>query len=390
VVCGACAPDDSATEPYTVRDSAGVEVVQTQAPPEPLPWRVSAEPSVRIGADPASADGALYRVVGVASVPGGDIVIANAGSSELLFYDRTGSRGRVAGGEGQGPSEFMGMAGMVVGPGDSIHVFDGASQRFSVFTSEGDFVRDQRVPTDSTLLSRLVALTADGFVMLPRSRNDAGTASEIRRWRDSTRFMLLRGDEVEPLPAYRWTEMWETPDSYGWVMFGGSDITAFEAEGARAADGYDGSLVFLSLDGSVRRIARWPAEPQDFDLDAMIQAARDMGASEDQLRDAEAQVRDEPYQFPETVQAYDEQVVDAEGVSWLRRQRFPWHDPLNTGDRWDLVSAEGRLLGYVDLSPGFVPHEIGESYLLGVSTDPLGVEVVHLYELERVAEAAGN
>jgi hypothetical protein len=48
-----------------------------------------------------------------------------------------------------------------------------------------------------------------------------------------------------------------------------------------------------------------------------------------------------------------------------------------------VFSDEGVLLGTVAIPPDLSIMEIGQDYVLGVWRDPLDVEFVHLYSLQR-------
>lgn len=75
-----------------VRDSAGVRIVQNGYSGQPVPenWRLSEQPLLEIGGLEARPGHDLFRVVGALLLADGTIVVANAGSHELRFYDGTG------------------------------------------------------------------------------------------------------------------------------------------------------------------------------------------------------------------------------------------------------------------------------------------------------------
>ncbi|MEX2611414.1 MAG: hypothetical protein WEA24_15940 [Gemmatimonadota bacterium] len=59
----------------------------------------------------------------------------------MLVYDSAGSLSRTVGSQGQGPGEFMLATMPVLGPGDSVFVFDVGLQRLTVFTPDLSFAR---------------------------------------------------------------------------------------------------------------------------------------------------------------------------------------------------------------------------------------------------------
>src|SRR5690606_37218699 len=109
--CGAA--DRTGDRPATtVRDSAGIVIVENAAIPGPdeLDWRIADSPSVVIGRAEGEADDVLHSVSGAVRLRDGRIVIADGGSSELRFYDPQGRYRSTAGRRGGGPGEFRSLS----------------------------------------------------------------------------------------------------------------------------------------------------------------------------------------------------------------------------------------------------------------------------------------
>ena len=66
------------------------------------------------------------------------------------------------------------------------------------------------------------------------------------------------------------------------------------------------------------------------------------------------------------------------GSSAATTRREFRHSPNRT-----VFDPDGRALGFVETPGGFGVFEIGEDYILGSTTDELGVEYVQLRELGR-------
>ena len=88
-----------------VTDSAGVEIVENEdyAWPEGQAWRLADDPILDIGLLEGEDAYQLFDVVGALRLTDGGIVVANAGSFELRFYDANGTHLFSVGREGGGP-----------------------------------------------------------------------------------------------------------------------------------------------------------------------------------------------------------------------------------------------------------------------------------------------
>ena len=97
-----------------VRDSAGIRLVENVATAEAAPvLRLSEQPVVRIGALEGAPEYLLNRVQGATRLSDGTIVVANNGSSELRYYDRSGRHFALSGDDRAraGHGDIRGRAG---------------------------------------------------------------------------------------------------------------------------------------------------------------------------------------------------------------------------------------------------------------------------------------
>ena len=114
VGCGGGEPEPA--ENWTARDSAGVRVVENLRPAwgPGQTWRISDEPVLEIGVEEGEEAYELYRVVDALRLDDGRIVVSNAGTGELRFFDHQGTHLWNAGRHGQGPGEFGEFSSMRV------------------------------------------------------------------------------------------------------------------------------------------------------------------------------------------------------------------------------------------------------------------------------------
>jgi hypothetical protein len=83
-------------------------------------------------------------------------------------------------------------------------------------------------------------------------------------------------------------------------------------------------------------------------------------------------------QFPPTMPAYGQVLVDSDGNIWVSRYAV-----TRSSGTWDVFDADGQLLGEVQLPPRFRPRQITGSWLIGTSRDELEVERVQVHALRK-------
>jgi hypothetical protein len=176
-----CGGDNPSARAPSVRDSAGVHIVEN----EPMAiatgaWRLDTIPLVDIGAGEDTTQN-LSRVAGAIRLENGDVVVADNGSHSLRWYGNDGRFIRMAGGQGKGPGEFLGIGWMRRGPGDSIVAYDQSQGRLSIFDTKGAHSGDRLLTSSGRSPPPAVAPLDDGSflaVTYPQtSRDVTGEAS---------------------------------------------------------------------------------------------------------------------------------------------------------------------------------------------------------------------
>ena len=100
----ACAGSDAEGPAHTVRDSAGVRIVENARPAwkSGKAWTLDSTLLI-IGANGTGAGQQLHRVTGAVRLGDGTLVIADGGSQQLFRYDPRGSFLGAVGRPGDGP-----------------------------------------------------------------------------------------------------------------------------------------------------------------------------------------------------------------------------------------------------------------------------------------------
>ena len=57
--------------------------------------------------------------------------------------------------------------------------------------------------------------------------------------------------------------------------------------------------------------------------------------------------------------------------------------PADTTIQWSVYEMDGTLRAHISTPPAFEPQEIGHDFILGLATDPLGVNYIRQYEIQK-------
>lgn len=379
----ACGAGDRAASAPTVRDSAGITIVENTAPA----WRpgeagsVADEPVVEIGVLEGEAPYQLYRVSAAVRLSDGRIVIANNGSNELRYFSPDGRHLRTVGGEGDGPGEFRFIGKILRLPGDSILASNMMPPRLSLFDEEGTFVRGI-TPAPQSLAGRL----SDGTLVTQATVNLASPPDGRTRIPSIVVLHAPGSDATDTIATLPGTERHIRINQQDGriasvemrlVPFGRSAHIAVAADRiyAGATDTYEIG-VYAPGSGLTRLIRRMrPNRPVTSEMIEDLRRRNLESARDDNARRAIERQFSETT-FPETLPAFSDLRADVAGRLWVK--------DYTTGDeenRWDVFEPDGRWLGTVVLPHGLNPMEIGEDYVLGLVRDELEVERVRLHRL---------
>lgn len=386
VAFGGCTADMQRSA-ITVVDSAGVTVITSRASAGgDAGWSLGRDPELRIGTAQGDPHYELYRVVGVHRMDDGRIVVANAGTGELRFYGPSGEWIATAGGTGEGPGEFRQMTTMVVAA-DSIWVWDLALDRVSVFDGAGAFVRTILLAqTEEGPPPEFVGRLADGRLLLGQyvrfwvahpepgvqpipiryeiADPDGGVLKQLGEFEAGIHLVQVRDDHLWSISVPFGRLSYFTPTDDGF-LFGTGERFEVRQYGAS---------------GGLRRVMRLDRTPDPVgsgSLEAWIAAVAALRGDADARRILRQRYDGVP--LPATRPTYTAVKMDALGNVWAKDYSLPGEEP----SRWTVFDSAGVYVGAVTMPEGFEPHQIGADFLLGVSTDSLGVETAEVFSLDR-------
>ncbi len=379
----ACAAADAPAN-VTRTDSAGIEIVTHTAWPDAR-WSVEG-PVLDIGTAEGEGATSLFRVVGAARLSDGRIVIANAGSSELRWFDDSGAPMMSAGRRGEGPGEFTRMQRLVRGRGDSVVVYDAGTARVSVFAPDGAFARDVILNT-SGRPAELVGLLGDGTMVAQSSLLETleNLASGRQRPPKAVYTTAANGAPADTIGVFPGDEAYV---HFGETSGGGRSVeisrTPFHRATALRAGAsglwvalQDAPEVDLYVSSALARRVRLPIGGLAI-TDAMVDAwvARSTGdMPPEQAAEVAAGLRSMP--LPEQRPPFGLSFSDEVGNLWLA----DFDDMVPPQESWSVIAPDGDVLARVTLPEGFAPYAAGDDWILGRERDDLDVEHVTMYRL---------
>jgi hypothetical protein len=387
----ACGGEPGPADTRTVQDSAGVRVVENLQPAwgPGEAWQVADEPILEIGVEDGEEPYELYRVLDALRLQDGRIVISNAGTGELRFFDHEGTHLWNAGRHGQGPGEFGEFSSMRVwaGPRRTLVATDNGNGRVNTFSSNGEFLSSARIePVPGGIPPNILGGFGDGTWLAVRGAG-ALTGAPGAIIRGSRQYFRYNSNGQ---PAESLTEIQAPPryvHNYGDVThYPFIPLTARPSVAAGrlwlfTGDGQTPQIERRRLDGTLNSFIRWP------DSDRRRTAEVYDRYREESLDDAQDQVQRRLYAhyyeldlpIPEYLPAYQGLLVDDEGYLWVEGYRLPWENRPH----WKVFDPDGRWLGTVETPVGLRPYQIGRDFLLGRHRDHLGVERIRVYVLEK-------
>ncbi|HUF69704.1 MAG TPA: hypothetical protein VMM79_13755 [Longimicrobiales bacterium] len=401
--------DDPTPEPMTaaVRDSAGISIVESVAPRwgGGWEWRLSSQPVVQLG---GGIDGDpnhhFANIRAVRLLQDSVLMVADAGTYSLSFFDLDGALLQRSGGEGSGPGELGGglMQRVIFCPGDS--TFVAGRGRLTVFGPSGVYERTVTMnlpPGQSAAPGWCTDRHIVALMQYSRFHTEPGL------YRDSTLlgFYSKDGDFVETLGPFPYQDRTFSRgvEGVGYHPTPFGRTLAIAATDGRLAMGI-GDIFEIRLHDSIGNLTTVARILEDGQPLTRTQIDRyrgyvfgDFRGNPTERRNLEAEL--DGSDLPSTVPAFAELLFDNTGNLWVRRHDHydaisffnyalvPGRREISTrtmpaeARTWSVVDSAGTYLGDVATPPGFLVHQIGDDWVLGIWRDQLDVEHVQLYDL---------
>lgn len=386
----ACAEPSPQSTSITVRDSAGVRIVE-------LPsismiearFVVSDSPVYRVGWREDEHD--FHNIVAGGLWPDGRAVVGEGGAPlQVVMLSTTGAVDAVLGRPGSGPGEFSGIFAVLPLGGDTVVVQDHYAGRATIFAGRDVVGTVGLGPVVHRILGRD---RGGGFLMgPPLARTPTPTRAYETAWLSVP--LLRFNPATGAADTLAWTD-WDQSMALGGNSPFASGGWASVSDGAFVTGRSDRpELRWYESAGRIRHITRWRDEPQPVtdDVLAAWEVARraryvELGlpVNESRISTIKAVIR-EPLPFfgfsgsmPGLFGASG-LVSDPDGNVWIASY-------LPSGDssprQYYIMSPQGQWLGWAEMPEAFRVLAIGRDRVLGVERNALDVQAVALYEVQR-------
>lgn len=390
VVSSGCQREGRASARATVRDSAGIVIVESATPlgGEHLPWTLDTIPTIDLGREDDPHEQFSDLVIPL-RLGNGQIVVATGGTSELRFFDKSGNWLRSVGRSGQGPGEFESLGWLGLSPGDSLKTYDWSLRRLSVFSPTGEFVRSCLLASPGPARGSVPRASLPGGAVLVSTTPFVmpGAASGVIR---DTAPLLIYGETGAPIDSFG-----DFPGSEALIEGTERSVTVMRYPFGKAlvvavSERHD--AIYLgseerpevsqwTTDGRLLRIVRWqaPAIPvTDKDKEAYLQELKESAGTAQGGPESGVVQMLRKASLPAHKPAYAGVVSGARGTLWVQTYTEP--------DRtrpvpYQVFDSTGQWLGELILPPRFTATQIGEDFMLGVWKDEDDVEHVRSYRL---------
>ena len=394
LACGGEASSSDAEFSGTIRDSAGVQIVENT---EDGVWSAeggwSTEEILTIGEAAGDANYQFGQITGVDVMSDGRIAVLDAQAQRVQVYGPDGTWQRTIGGPGNGPGELSAQAvALYVGRGDTIVVADMGNQRINLVPPEGEATSfpmriEQGIPMN-------FEMTGDGSLVVQRRALNQGSDGE------NTDDLILR-------QAYDCTilDTLLTPERGGTFEMtdGMPSITLFAPEplwtmlGERIAfaTSDDYRISVYGPDGTLERIVSYPLVPRpvtEGNERTIRELVRDAWEEAGMPPQAAEQMMGR-LSFAENWPVFTRMRGGPAGTLWVQRirqledmteeERKSWNPQLDQGaPEWDVFEADGRYGGVVTLPARFTPFALEEDRIYGVFRDDFDIQYVRVYRLD--------
>lgn len=387
-----------AQEPPTIRDSAGVTIIENAESVRAAPILVSGVPEVRVGAREGDLPELFTEIRDATRLPDGRLVVVDGGSREIRLFGPEGGHIETMGGRGNGPGEFGNAPFIAFAPPDTIVAWDQRNRRITRFNTGGDVLSTSSMldileREGIPLISGGIAwdLRSDGTLLSTSGALSLNLSPGLQDW--SVRPVLFHpggqaATVLGPFPLGQQMRV-RRPDGRG--NFGVRNPFAVSTPMTLgpdpfpflAAPGYGWEIRYFDRPGNLARIVRLRLSRialtqgiVDASRDSLAVRAQESGISPDVVEGAFGDLS-----ILDSLPAIADVKTTTTGEVWIERNRSPVEP---TGEvTYEVLDAEGRWMWTVVLPEALgTVLEVGQDYLLTTSEDEVGAPRLEVYRFQ--------
>jgi hypothetical protein len=393
----ACSGEAGSAWHGSVRDSAGIKIVNNLGPPlwtETDRWTFSEV--LKIGVVEGEPEYMFGQVKGIGVLSDGRIVVNDGMAQHLRFFYPDGKFEKTVGGPGSGPGEFgPGGLTVLVGPGDTLLVVDQANQRANRIAPDGTWLDSWRLTLEDGWLVYGWDDAPTGRLVTHMTRVPGMQRSEA----DTFDLVVVRdldgttGDTLASVPGSRLRQY--SAGRMVFYLYAGEPVVSLCPDNSLVAGRGDRYEIRRYDSGGeleqVIRLDRQSAPITESDQTFLRQRFKEIylesGVTSEQVQDLLSAMH-----FTETYPAYVTLRCGPRGSIWVQpvkpvsllsaeeKAEF-WVGPdAEAAAYFDVFDHDGKYLGVVTQPPGFWLGRFHGDYAYGRWTDSLDVE--HLMVLE--------
>lgn len=367
------------------RDSAGISLVESRAAvwSSDDSWQIDSAPEMVLGDDGLPAT-EFFGVEGAVLGADGGVVVANAGTREIRFFDAAGTLVRTVGTEGEGPGEFRWISSLRPYRGDSLVAYDGFQARASIFDLEGRLGRTLNLRDAELGTPRDLLVLGDGRFLTQHLEATAIDATDVEGLVvNLATFAVWSSDGVSrgvvfSAPGDELYMMPRRPDTdyvrYQVPMFGLTATASVDGTHLITRHDRSFSLAVVSIETrSLDRLVRRHVEARELServIDSTYAAWVGVDWGGRALY---------PFPYPATAPAYGSLRTDDEGHHWVSEYVPPGDQPR----RWSVFHPDGRYLGDVVTPLPATLFDVRADRILAVTRDELDVERVVVWRIRK-------
>ena len=373
-----CEPPETPPQNVTVRDSAGIRIVENgPVAGVEAPWRLSEERLFRVGWDEAGPF--FVNVLNGVIMGDGRFAVADYSENRIYILTRAGVVDAEIGRSGEGPGEFLRISGLVALGGDTLLVHDSGNQRLHYFASDL-LVYDTHLarPTGSTEEGRVffevkaaLRTPSGDLLMLPAMVGysppppDGWVAFPILRVTPDGEVDTLAHIDDSEFQGGVFSDMGTVGAIPGGILYARSDRAEVQ---------------WLDEQGAIIQLARWEPERVELTDDVWSQYEQAYRATRPGLEEAEYRERlarskgaaEGPLPLFRAIYG------DSDGNAWVADYTLSSRLQPRT---YSVIRRSGEWLGSVTFPEDFRVLQIGSNFVLGVETDEFDVQAVSVYQI---------